>query len=948
VITNTIVATEPGMLNNVLNVLDKKIINEQLTPYIVKSMLSVQNTSFVVTDFNIETKETILGGTTTYEMQVENLDGGKSKVKILLPKINEDGTFKISGNTYFMRKQRADLPIRKISDHSVSLTSHYGKLFIDKASTKRNEISYWLKNELVKMYTSGIITNLVLNNGKTLDSVVLPRFYTYFNKYVKSFRYGDYVFSFNYKARESLTDIPLSTLETHGILIGLNKTNPIIMTMDNRLLEYSNNSFKEVDNIFNILNIDLSKSPVTFATVKLYKTNFPVILLLSYYVGLSNLFKLYNVEHTIYESKESIKNDPDYYTISFLDKKIVIKRDYGVNDLLFGGLTSLTKDLKTLHLESFAKRNSFSNVFNALELSILYINEIKHLEELFVDPMTKTLLLHMKEPTNFKGLLIRAIELLTTDDYKQPNDIEGVHIRGYTRIAGMVYKELVMAMKDQKNKSNFGKSKLVVNPYSVLARINEDSTTVIMDDLNPIAALKQTEDVTALGLGGRGKESMSKETRIMHPSEIGIMSEGGKDSGDVGISAYTSANPKFDSTLGLAGKLDFAKDGWASILSTSAMIAPFGISDDVKRLVFSNIQNSHVIATNNMTMPYVRTGYESILASRVNDKFAMVAEGDGVVTESTKKYVAVTYKGNGKPYTKKYNLYSWYSKEENSSSSKHTLVSNVNLGTKVYKDYVITYDESFFTPDVYDRSRVVYRQGNTVRVAFIENIESFEDSAAISKSLSKIMSTNSIKSKSTLITKQQTISNMLKIGDKVEHDTPLFIIADKDFDTRGLDAKTLEIIQGIKTSAPKAGVRGVIEDIKIFYNTDVTELSDDLKYYIEKSDGRLLSSIGFTGQVDSGYRIKGRPLIAGDIEIKILIKVEDDMGIADKAILGNQLKCTIGDILDDVRDEDGKMIDVVFSTKSMSNRIVLSPIKIGLLTTYMKTTIDRACDMYFS
>lgn len=85
-----------------------------------------------------------------------------------------------------------------------------------------------------------------------------------------------------------------------------------------------------------------------------------------------------------------------------------------------------------------------------------------------------------------------------------------------------------------------------------------------------------------------------------------------------------------------------------------------------------------------------------------------------------------------------------------------------------------------------------------------------------------------------------------------------------------------------------------------------------------------------------------------EIEIKVLIKVEDDMGIADKAILGNQLKCTIGDILEDMKDEDGNSIDVVFSTKSMSNRIVLSPVKIGLLTTYMKKTIEQACDIYFS
>ncbi len=947
-ITNTVLATENGMLNNTLNALDKKVITEQLTPYIIKSMLSVQNTSFIVSDINVSTENSILGSETTYEMNVENIDGGKNKIKIKLPTIQDDGTFKLSGNTYIMRRQKSDKPIRKISDSRVSLSSNYGKLFIDKAHVKRIEISYWLKNRLAKLYNDDMVKNLVLNNGKLIDSLTLPQHYTYFSKYVKSFKYQDYNFNFSYNTRDKITSMDLSILEQHGVIIGTYKNEPIVMTDDDRLLKYSKNKFMEISDLFSILNIDLGDAPVMYSTVKIYKHNIPIIILLSYYVGLSNLLTTYKVEHRILAKNDSY-DSINYYSIPFMDKKLIIKRDFGKNDLLFGGLTSLTKYTKNIHMETFEKRDSYSSVFNMLELSITHINEIKHLEDLFIDPMTKDVLKAMDEPTNFKGLLVRAIELLTVDYYKHPNDISGVHIKSYDRIAGMVYKEIINGMKDQKNKSVFSKSKLIVNPYSVLSKINEDSATVLMDDINPIAALKQTEDVTSLGQGGRSKDSMAKDTRVLHESEIGVISEGGKDSGDVGITAYTSANPKLSSTLGMNDKLDFEKDGWTSVLSTSAMLAPFGISDDVKRLVFANIQNSHVIATNNMSIPYVRTGYESIIGSRVNKKFVAVAIDNGVVRDVTNKKVTVEYTDkDNKKYTEEYKLYDWYSKEENGSSFKHTVVSNVTKGTKVFKDYVLTYDKSFFTPDTYDRSRVVYRQGNTVRVAFIENIESYEDSAAISKDLGVLMTTDSIKSKSILIDKQQTIDSVVKIGDKVEHSTPLFIISDKDFDTKGLDSKTLEIIQNIKSAAPKAGIRGIVEDIKIFYNVDKEELSENLQYHVNKSDKKLKETVGFTGKVNSSYSIKGKPLMDGEIEIKVLIRVEDDMGIADKAILGNQLKCTIGDILEDVKDEEGKPVDVVFSTKSMSNRIVLSPVKIGLLTTYMKAVIDQGCDLYFS
>ena len=61
------------------------------------------------------------------------------------------------------------------------------------------------------------------------------------------------------------------------------------------------------------------------------------------------------------------------------------------------------------------------------------------------------------------------------------------------------------------------------------------------------------------------------------------------------------------------------------------MLAPFAINDDTKRLVFSGIQNEHVVPTINMDIPYVRTGYETLIANRLSSKFAIISKGDGIV-----------------------------------------------------------------------------------------------------------------------------------------------------------------------------------------------------------------------------------------------------------------------------------------------------------------------------
>jgi hypothetical protein len=205
-----------------------------------------------------------------------------------------------------------------------------------------------------------------------------------------------------------------------------------------------------------------------------------------------------------------------------------------------------------------------------LDIPVLYSNEIKIIETLFVDPVTEKILIKMDKPDNFKGLLLESNIMLLDDQYQNPNDVTGMVFRGSERIAGMMYKELVTAYKEHLNRSSFGKSKITVNPYGVMSKIEVDSTTMQVDDLNPMAAIKQLEDITALGVGGRSKDGMSIDTRKVYPSDIGIISEASIDSGDVGMKAFASSSPLITNTLGMTGKFDPSKHTAANIFSTGA------------------------------------------------------------------------------------------------------------------------------------------------------------------------------------------------------------------------------------------------------------------------------------------------------------------------------------------------------------------------------------------
>lgn len=947
-ITDNVSVLDKSYNKNTVNAINKEYIKDQYKKDIVRSVYALQNSDVVIEDYEIEELDSILGTIEEHTIKINSLNGSPSTIKINLPKISEDGEIKMSSNTYKMRAQKADVPIRKIDFNKVALSTYYGKLSVYKAKTNYDNIGYWLMNTIVKLTSTTDIKNLVLLPIKNPD-VRLPLDYTHFSRFIKSFSFKGMDFLFDYANRgtlfkDKLSDEDIKDIEDDVVIVGCKGKDPIVMDFQNRLFILEGKKFKEIDNLYELLGIDKSTSPIEFITVNVIKKSIPAVIILAYYLGLEELFKLLKIKYELVDKKSRDIHKYNQYVVTFKDTHVILSRDFGKGDLILSGLLSIDKTLKEIPFTVFNDKSAYSVVFNKLNIPILYFNEIKLLETMFVDPMSLTLLKQMKEPTSFKGLLIRAAELLVDDNYKNSNSLDGMVIKGYERVAGLMYKELVTALKDHENRTFFSKSKVTVNPYSIMNKITEDSTTVLVDDLNPIAAIKQNEDVTMLGAFGRSKETLSKDTRGMHVSEVGVMSEAVKDNGDVGIAAYMSADPKLSNTRGMVDESK-KNENWANLLSSSALLAPFALTDDVKRLVFSGIQNSHVIPINEMRVPYVRTGYESIIPIKAGDKFAITAEDSGVVLKVDKSSMKVKYDKKGE---KSYKITSWTTKEESEACYTHVMVANLKEGDKFIKDDTLIYNSSFFEPDIFNKKRVLYKQGNLVTVALMEDAQTYEDSGAISKKLNTRLGTNITKVKSIVVNANDTIINMVRPGDKLEPNSTLFTITDSIMTNKKMDPEVLKTLENIKSKSPKAKVRGVVEKVVIMYNCEQDDLSDTLYELVKESDKRLKSDNGYTGRVNAGYSVRGVSLIDGQVEIKIYIRAADQMGIGDKAIFCNQLKFTVGDIFDsDIVSEDGTEIDATFAYRSINARIVNSATLIGTTSMVLEKLTEKVLDMYF-
>lgn len=577
-----------------INNFDKSYIKKSLKKDTIRSVYALQNYNTIIEDYQIETKNTILEHTEEHIVKVKSLSGNSSTIRFQIPVIEEDGTFKMSGNSYRLRKQRRESPIRKIDYDTVQLTSYYGKIKITKANRASQNFGRWLSKQLLKQYEANELEDFLI--GKyIIESVELPLLYTQLARNVLLFRkrvvddvtkkVNTYYFNFNYKERDKIVEgIELSKIEKDGgVVCGkIDNTDLILMYKGNILKKYNLSSklYHPLYPMDKILGIDFNTGAVEFSSVKVNGNLYPSGLLLSYYIGLDNLLRVLKVK---YEAKvgTNIKSTSNQYKIRFKDVTLVVDRDYGLGDMTLFGLTYLT-DLRDIDYKLLSEKGSYNIVFSYLNIPERDITEIKILETMFVDPLTLNLLRELNEPETFKGLLIKANELLLTDYTNNKNNIEEQCIKGYERLNGMIFNVLLKGLKDHEHRANLSKSRIEVDKYAIMKLLKDDSSVVLVEDLNPLAMMKQTEDVTYLGMFGRDGNAMRpKSTRVFHHSEVGVISEGVKDSGDVGVTAYLVPDPKISS---LTGKIETDdKLEWGNILNTSSLLSPFSTMDDSKR-----------------------------------------------------------------------------------------------------------------------------------------------------------------------------------------------------------------------------------------------------------------------------------------------------------------------------------------------------------------------------
>lgn len=943
------------MLKSSLLEFDEKYITQVLHKDIAGMVMQFQNAGIAVTDYQMERVEDVTGAFDSFQTKLNPVEGAAGSFRFKIPVFAEDGTYMANGTKYRLRKQRGDMPIRKVGPDTVALTSYYGKQFVRRSTKRVNNYQAWLTNSIMAKGLDPQDESVTdLRPADVFDSgFECPKVYSTIAMQFKGFVTHGFEYSFDHTKREELYgEAALAEYEKDGaVLCAKNqKGQMVLMDQGGELYIVEKGVVTEYLPIEELIGLDVLKAPVEFAELKVRGRTVPLGLILGFEMGLDKLLRLLKVQPRRVPAGTSVRLEKHEYSLVFSDETLVFLKDDRFASLILAGLGEYHKSLRQYSVYEFDRPGVYLSVLDQGGGGARTIREIDLMYKLFVDPITRDLLIEMGEPTDFRGLLLRSTEMLMTDTHPDELDSAWMRIKGYERIAGAVYSEMVKGIRDHAGRPGKNRQPIDINPYAVWKAIATDPAVALVVDINPVQNLKETEAVTYSGAGGRSGRSMTKKTRLYHPNDMGTISEATVDSSDVAINTYLSADPQFTSLRGASRRYEVGVTGATALLSTTSLLQVGTDRDDPKRANFASIQQSHGVACSGYMPSPVRTGYEQILAHRTSDLFAYTARQPGKITEVSETGMVVEYEDGtirgvelGRRYGNAAGLI-----------VPHEVRTDFKVGAKFKKDAVLSYNSDFFERDLLNPDNVIWKAGVLVNTAIFECTDTLEDSSVISTRVAGEMTTKMTKVRTIVVNFEQSVARLVKVGVHVEGEDILCTIEDKvTADTGLFDAESLDTLRLLGAQTPTAKAHGVVERIEVFYHGDKEDMTESLQSIASASDRQLSQRNKargkkvLTGSVDESFRVDGTPLSLDCMAIRIYITGDVAMGVGDKAVFANQLKTVVGRVMDDkTTTEDGVPVDAIFGYMSISARIVLSPEIIGTTTTLLDVIGQQAVKLY--
>lgn len=538
----------------------------------------------------------------------------------------------------------------------------------------------------------------------------------------------------------------------------------------------------------------------------------PLIQVLSYLESFDKAMKDYGVKYVINSDKNFIINDKEESRTIKINNENYIHLSYNEENLIGKELVeSLNKSSQFLgqDVENINDKIYWRSV---IEKDVGNRNAPYILDQILnniVTPVEVSILGSRNYPTNIYDIMKYICEQIVTGRVDDWNSTDNLRVRTAEVFTSLLNKQIHAAYNEYAAKLLGGDkdAQMFINPTKVLSEILISQNTQQLENINPLEELSMVMKVSPIGLGGISKsEAWPRNAMNIHYSGYGNIDPlETPDSENIGILQHLAIGASITSTRGLFAQRDRKDIKPSEILSPTASVVPFVNNNDGLRVLMSTAQSKQAIPLLKSEIPAVQTGFESILTPLLSEAFIKKAPVDGVVTESTDRYISIKDKNNKihniltTPYLIR------------SGQGKHGLSvfkSIVKQGQNVKKNSIIAEGSNI--------NNGIISNGVNMLVAFMPwKGYNFEDGMVISEDAAKKLTSIHVENQQVYLDEDQDVSFIVNIGDYVKKGDILITYSNTIYD--------IETLNHLRADG------GKIVNIEIYSNVDEETIPDNIR-----------------------------------------------------------------------------------------------------------------------
>ena len=718
-----------------------------------------------------------------------------------------------------------------------------------------------------------------------------------------------------------------------GLLpIGIENNLPIYINLETQNIEGTNLGIIEYilskyPSLETNLNEYSAGKKYMYTRATIMKKKVPLILLLSYFEGISGILRRAKVKYDFSDTRPKVSRNEKF--IQFNNGYLVYENKPFEVSLLMNGFTEIPT--KIYDYEEFDKKDIYPSIFEKMFGRRNIASAFNNFYENFVDPVTYGVLVDMNLPTDITGMLLYANDLLVDDQYREETDLNIFRVRRNEIINALLYKNIATAYEKYKlTASNNNPKKMSIPKGKIIKDIQELQTVEDYSVLNPIVELEKIRAITPKGPSGCNiKEAYKINKRAFHESMLGMYTISTAPGANVGIVRELTNEPGLVSPRGymnLPGREGVESLNDNNLFGAAELLSPLGASrDDPQRLAMATKQSKHIVPVKKSSPVLISNGVEQTIQYELCKDFCVVAQEDGEVIERDDNagLVVVKYKSG------KYDAIDIAEKTVKNGAGgfflSNKLICNLKVGQKFKADDILASDEKFFTDSKITGNR--FNIGTLCKVAIMSSYATYEDSTIITKKMAQEMATEVCMPRDIVLGANTNVEYMVKVGDTVEVGDELIRFErsfDEDVYNKLLANIGEELGESISMGSKdqvKSKYSGVISDIKIYSTVGLNELSPSLrrivKDYYDKTNKRkkILNKYDDSNELykcgilfneptkpiqTPDGKVKGN-IVNDGVLIQIYVKYFDELAIGDKITNFTALKGIVG-----AKVEEGK------------------------------------------